>query len=184
MHTVKTTIVTSATGEISGYGFCVEAEHNGEPTEIAACITASLDMLRQTISASFAAPPAVRDFFADHPEIARANAASQFAADPPPPAPNPMGESEGDEVPNGYAPAQPPAVSVGQPATAAEAQQRFFARYGEIIGGSSWADVRAYLCRPRISAPTTVAQWISAAEAVRDHSRQPAPTARRQYARH
>jgi hypothetical protein len=58
MHTVKTTIVTSATGEITGYGFCVEAEHTGEPAEIAACITASLDMLRATIGVSFPQPAA------------------------------------------------------------------------------------------------------------------------------
>jgi hypothetical protein len=163
-HTVKTTIVTTASGEISGYRFCVEAQHNGDPAEIAACITASLDMLRATISTSFA------------------------PTDPP----------------AGYAPAQPPAdpqpprtgvlhtPNPQPPTTPEEAEARFFTRYGEIIGGGSWANVRRYLKEPRRPEPATVEQWIAAAEAVRDRSRSedsprpdatPAP-AQRQHAQH
>src|SRR5690242_17159362 len=43
MHTVKTTIVTNATGEITGYGFCIEAEHTGSEEEISGAILASLE---------------------------------------------------------------------------------------------------------------------------------------------
>ncbi|HEX9374032.1 MAG TPA: hypothetical protein VF897_23670, partial [Roseiflexaceae bacterium] len=52
-----------------------------------------------------------------------------------------------------------------------EAEQRFFTRYGEIVGGDSWAAVQSYL-RSRAPKPTTVEGWIAAAEAVRDRSRQ------------
>jgi predicted kinase len=51
-----------------------------------------------------------------------------------------------------------------------EAEQRFFARYGEVIGGESWAAVQRYL-GSRAPKPTTVEDWIAAAEAVRDRSR-------------
>ena len=56
------------------------------------------------------------------------------------------------------------------PRDAAEAEQRFFTRYGEIIGGDSWDNVQSYL-RSRAPKPTTVEGWIAAAEAVRDRSR-------------
>jgi len=51
-----------------------------------------------------------------------------------------------------------------------EAERRFFARYGDIIGGAEWNDVQRYLgsLQPR---PTSVDEWISVAEAVRDRSR-------------
>jgi hypothetical protein len=64
---------------------------------------------------------------------------------------------------NGRAPAPP--------RDPAEAEQRFFARYSETIGGESWAAVQHYL-RSRAPKPTTVEGWIAAAEAVRDRSRQ------------
>ncbi len=53
---------------------------------------------------------------------------------------------------------------------AAEAEQRFFARYGKIVGGNSWAMVQRYLGdnQPK---PSTVEGWISVAEAVRDLER-------------
>lgn len=133
-HTVKTTIATNAAGAITGYGLSIEAATSGDSEEIAACITASLDMLRQTIIASFES--------ATTPQLATG-----------PPA--------------GYAPAQPP----NPPATPAEAEQRFFVRYGEIVGGQDWADVRRYLRRPSATKPATVAQWIATAAAVRDRSR-------------
>ena len=60
---------------------------------------------------------------------------------------------------------------VAPPRDPAEAEQRFFTRYGEIVGGDSWAAVQSYL-RSRAPKPTTVEGWIAAAEAVRDRSRQ------------
>jgi len=62
------------------------------------------------------------------------------------------------------------------PRDPAEAEQRFFARYSETIGGESWAAVQHYL-RSRAPKPTTVDGWIAAAEAVRDQARQDAPAA-------
>jgi ribonuclease HI len=64
---------------------------------------------------------------------------------------------------NGSAPTQPPR-------DAAEAEQRFFARYGKIVGGNSWNLVQRYLGdnQPK---PSTVEGWISVAEAVRDLER-------------
>ncbi|MDQ2995529.1 MAG: hypothetical protein M3R61_00515 [Chloroflexota bacterium] len=178
-HTVKTTVITSATGQISGYGFCIEAENNGAPEEIAACIIASLDILRATIITAFA--------------------------------PTDVSRVEDRNPPPGYAPAVPPEHVEGQPpadlqrtgvlptpsaastpstqppATAEEAEQRFYIRYGEIIGGSSWADVRRYLKEPRRLAPATVEQWIATAKAVQTISQAQATAAgvaQRQYARH
>ena len=55
------------------------------------------------------------------------------------------------------------------PATAAEAEQRFFARYAETIGGQDWKAVQGFL-RRRTAKPITVEGWIAAAEAVRDHA--------------
>src|SRR5215218_10864585 len=81
------------------------------------------------------------------------------------------------DPPAGYAPAQPlpdqapPPVHAPPPATPAEAEQRFFVRYSEIVGGQDWADVRRYLHRPSAAKPATVEQWIAAAAAVRDRSR-------------
>ena len=71
-------------------------------------------------------------------------------------------------------PAPTPAVAAPAaphpPRDAAEAEQRFFTRYGEIIGGDSWDNVQSYL-RSRAPKPTTVEGWIATAEAVRDRSR-------------
>jgi hypothetical protein len=78
-------------------------------------------------------------------------------------------EQEADDVEFAPAPAAPsPAAPPRDPA---EAEQRFFNRYGEIIGGDSWPAVQSYL-RSRAPKPTTVEGWIAAAEAVRDRSRQ------------
>jgi hypothetical protein len=65
---------------------------------------------------------------------------------------------------------QPQAAHSGPPRDAAEAEQRFFARYGEVIGGTTWQAVQRYLGHllPR---PTTVEEWIAVAEEVRDRSR-------------
>jgi predicted kinase len=62
------------------------------------------------------------------------------------------------------------------PRNPAEAEQRFFARYGEVVGGENWAAVQRYLGN-RAPKPTTVEGWIAAAEAVRDQSRRGAPAA-------
>ncbi|HEU5013333.1 MAG TPA: AAA family ATPase [Roseiflexaceae bacterium] len=51
-----------------------------------------------------------------------------------------------------------------------EAERRFFARYSEVIGGTSWSAVQQYL-QTRSPKPTTIDGWISAAEQVRDRSR-------------
>jgi hypothetical protein len=80
-------------------------------------------------------------------------------------------EQETDDLEFAPAPAQPVAASPATPPRdAAEAEQRFFTRYGEIIGGDNWANVQSYL-RSRAPKPTTVEGWIAAAEAVRDRSR-------------
>lgn len=52
------------------------------------------------------------------------------------------------------------------PASAAEAEQRFFARYGA-KAGSNWASVQGFL-GTNASKPTTVQEWIAIAEQVRD----------------
>jgi hypothetical protein len=66
-------------------------------------------------------------------------------------------------------PAETPAHG-GPPRDAAEAEQRFYTRYGEVIGGATWQAVQRYLGHllPR---PTTVEEWIAVAEEVRDRSR-------------
>jgi hypothetical protein len=53
------------------------------------------------------------------------------------------------------------------PSTAAEAEQRFFARYGAIISGEDWIAAQRYL-RTRAPKPSTIEGWYAAAEAVRD----------------
>ncbi|HYU12183.1 MAG TPA: hypothetical protein VEK82_06380 [Stellaceae bacterium] len=71
----------------------------------------------------------------------------------------------GDHVaPQDSAPAYQP------PRDPAEAEQRFFARYGEAVGGEDWNAVQKYL-RSRAPKPATVEGWIAAAEAVRDQAR-------------
>ena len=79
-------------------------------------------------------------------------------------------QADEDEAP---APTPAPAAASSAPhppRDAAEAEQRFFTRYAEIIGGDSWDNVQSYL-RSRAPKPTTVDGWIAAAEAVRDRSR-------------
>lgn len=61
----------------------------------------------------------------------------------------------------------PPQNGHRPPQDAAEAEQRFFARYGEQIGGQDWAAAQRYL-RSRAPKPATIEGWISTAEAVRD----------------
>ena len=86
-----------------------------------------------------------------------------------PPAPEPEPEPADEDI--AFEAAPPPASPAQPPRDPAEAEQRFFNRYGEIVGGDSWAAVQGYL-RSRAPKPTTVEGWIAAAEAVRDRSRQ------------
>jgi hypothetical protein len=87
------------------------------------------------------------------------------------PAAEGSGESAADDTEYAAAPAETNGRAPAPPRDAAEAEQRFFTRYGEIIGGDSWPDVQSYL-RNRAPKPTTIEGWIAAAEAVRDRSRQ------------
>lgn len=57
-----------------------------------------------------------------------------------------------------------------------EAEQRFFHRYAETIGGSNWSAVQRFL-QNRMPRPTTVEGWIAVAEQVRDRSRHEAVSA-------
>ncbi|NTU84620.1 MAG: AAA family ATPase [Chloroflexales bacterium] len=67
-------------------------------------------------------------------------------------------------------PAPEPSAQSGPPRDPAEAEQRFYARYSEVVGGSTWQSVQRYLGHllPR---PTSVEEWIAVAEQVRDRSR-------------
>jgi adenosyl cobinamide kinase/adenosyl cobinamide phosphate guanylyltransferase len=57
----------------------------------------------------------------------------------------------------------------GAPKTPREAERRFFARYGELIGGTTWEDVETFLGYPG-DKPTTVQEWVELAAEVRAHS--------------
>lgn len=57
------------------------------------------------------------------------------------------------------------------PKTAAEAESRFFRRYGATVGGNGWRDVQRFLGKD-YPKPETVEGWIAAAEAVRDRPKQ------------
>ena len=61
----------------------------------------------------------------------------------------------------------PVAAHSGPPRDAAEAEQRFFARYGDVVGGQTWPDVQRFLgeLQPK---PADVPGWIAVAEQVRD----------------
>lgn len=78
-------------------------------------------------------------------------------------------KAEPQPAPQPEAPAEPAAPG-GPPRDASEAEQRFYARYGETVGGSTWQAVQRYLGHllPR---PTSVEEWIAVAEEVRDRAR-------------
>lgn len=158
-HNVRTSIATDPSGQITGYGISIEAElESGAPDEIHACIAASLDMIRTAIQEQLIAAIGHASTLAPTQPAEEALPAEQPAED------------------SGTA-AAPPQRSYQPPRTPAEAEQRFYARYGEIIGGESWLDVRAYLNydAPR---PRTIEGWIEAAEAIRDkHNAEQAATA-------
>lgn len=67
-------------------------------------------------------------------------------------------------------PQQVAAAAYQPPRDPVEAEQRFFARYGETIGGQEWSAVQRYL-HSHEPKPITVEGWIAAAEAVRDRTR-------------
>src|SRR5215217_873514 len=70
-------------------------------------------------------------------------------------------EQEPEDIDFAPAPAAAaPAAAPQPPRDPAEAEQRFFTRYGEIIGGDSWDNVQSYL-RSRAPKPTTVEGWIA-----------------------
>lgn len=54
------------------------------------------------------------------------------------------------------------------PRTAEEAEQRFFARYGETVGGATWTSVQKFLGY-RSPKPATVEEWIEVGAEVRRH---------------
>ncbi len=58
------------------------------------------------------------------------------------------------------------ARSNGAPRNARDAEKRFFARYADIIGGTSWSDVETFLGY-QSDKPTTVQEWIEIAAEVR-----------------
>jgi hypothetical protein len=80
-------------------------------------------------------------------------------------------QAEEDEAHEAQSSASASHGATKPPRDPAEAEQRFFARYGEVIGGDTWAAVQSFL-QSRAPRPTTVEGWIAAAEAVRDRSRQ------------
>ena len=59
-------------------------------------------------------------------------------------------------------------VRNGAPRTPEEAEHRFFARYGELVGGGTWAAVQKYLGY-RSPKPTTIDEWIEVGAEVRQH---------------
>ncbi len=77
-------------------------------------------------------------------------------------------ESTEQTPPEASIPTTPPVAN--PPKDPAEAERRFYARYGEIIGGDNWKAVQRYLGSLQPS-PTTVEGWIAIAEAVRERSR-------------
>ena len=56
----------------------------------------------------------------------------------------------------------------GAPRTPEEAERRFFARYGETVGGGTWTAVQKYLGY-RSPKPATIEDWIEVAAEVRQH---------------
>ena len=91
-----------------------------------------------------------------------------------------------DQVPSEAEPGEKPAESAsapanvtafpadearsGTPRTAEEAERRFFARYGETVGGGTWTAVQKFLGY-RSPKPSTVDEWIEVgAEVRRQHA--------------
>lgn len=67
----------------------------------------------------------------------------------------------------------PPPATNGKalpPKDTADAERRFFAKFGTVVGGTTWWHVQEYLGHSEPQ-PATVEDWISAAQAVRDRNR-------------
>jgi hypothetical protein len=64
----------------------------------------------------------------------------------------------------------------------AEAERRFWRRYGSKVGGTTWDAVTRFLGR-ELPKPTTIADWLAVAEEVRDTPIDPAVAAAREAAR-
>lgn len=75
--------------------------------------------------------------------------------------------AESVAAPEPQAPPQPPR-------SPAEAERRFYARYGEVIGGNDWKAVQRYL-GALVPHPSSVEEWIAAAEQVRERARGNSP---------
>lgn len=58
MHTIKTTILADATGQITGYGLTIEAQAEGDQAEISAIIASSLEIMLANLAARTQRPPA------------------------------------------------------------------------------------------------------------------------------
>ena len=52
------------------------------------------------------------------------------------------------------------------PKTAKDAERRFFAKYGAIVGGTEWADVEAFLGYES-DKPTTISEWVEIAAEIK-----------------
>jgi adenosyl cobinamide kinase/adenosyl cobinamide phosphate guanylyltransferase len=61
------------------------------------------------------------------------------------------------------------ARSNGAPKNARDAEKRFFARYADIIGGTSWSDVETFLGYES-DKPATVQEWVEIAAEVRSRA--------------
>jgi hypothetical protein len=109
-----------------------------------------------------------------YPELAEKRESGKKASAPSVSAPSISAPSEAEEqaaLEQATAPAQADAPAPrGPPRDATVAEQRFYARYGEVVGGRSWQSVQRYLGHllPR---PTSVEEWIAVAEEVRDRAR-------------
>jgi len=116
-----------------------------------------------------------------YPDLAEAPAKGKNAkAAAPAPEPQPDALAAEEPAEEELAPAAPRAQAApapaatgqagGPPRDAGEAEQRFFARYGEVVGGTTWQAVQRYLGH-LLARPASVEGWIAVAEEVRDKAR-------------
>jgi hypothetical protein len=172
VHTVKTSIITDRVGQITGYGITVEAETTGDPDEIQASIASSFEMIRSAIASQIAAqadpPPGYAPAEPPAGEPAETLAATATNGTRPP-AQAPTVQPTNGKRPTRPTAAQAPAATVANklPATVAEAKQRFFDRYGTLLGGRTWRHVREYH-QTKAAEPTTIQEWFDIAQLTYD----------------
>jgi predicted ATPase len=77
-------------------------------------------------------------------------------------------QSDPDDAPANVTAFPAEEVRNGAPRTPEEAERRFFARYGELVGGGTWAAVQKYLGY-RSPKPATIDDWIEVGAEVRRH---------------